>query len=497
MASIFIHKYAASVLVLAYATAYGQEIIHLDMKKCIDMAKEKSSASQIAETQYRRSYWEYMRYKAGKLPSVYLQTVPIQYTSSFIKRYDYGNNIDIYRQQQFLGSSASIDISQNIPFTGGTLSLSSSLEYIRNTGVSQGNQFAGTPFIVSYSQPLFGFNQMKWDNRTEPLKYDIATQEYLYMQECISVEAIDYFFNLAIAQIEMNIADNIFLSCDSMYNAGIERYKIASISDADMMSLEADHINAENDKSQAESNLHEAELALKYFLKIDSKKQIKLKIPKMEDCEYYHIDAERAMFLMKLYNPDIMTLKQNVVEAELELDRTRKATGIDASLSVSIGFNKAAEKIKDAYTKPPRQEMVNISMSIPIIDWGAGKSRKKIAENNLALAELTGEQSKKDIELELRKTVAEYNRYGVIINKTIKSVRLASQSYDIYKTRFISGKEDYSTVESARNRLMNAQRLYQQCLHGYFKSWYKIRMLTLYDFKNNRKISHEFPDTSI
>ncbi|GHV14462.1 hypothetical protein FACS1894169_03390 [Bacteroidia bacterium] len=75
-----------------------QTKITLNLDKCIELATSNSLEAFKAQNLYLSSYWEYRSFKAGRLPSVNLQVTPIQYNSNFIKRYDYNENIEVYRQ---------------------------------------------------------------------------------------------------------------------------------------------------------------------------------------------------------------------------------------------------------------------------------------------------------------------------------------------------------------------------------------------------------------
>jgi outer membrane protein TolC len=142
----------------------------------------------------------------------------MQYTNSITQRYDYSQNIDVYRQQQSISSSGGISISQRLDPTGGTFNLNSGLSYFRNFGESVFTQYSSTPVSLGYSQSLFGFNSFKWSKKIEPLKYEIAQKQFLYSREDIALTAAGHFFDLASAQAEYDMAVEDVSSTDSLYN---------------------------------------------------------------------------------------------------------------------------------------------------------------------------------------------------------------------------------------------------------------------------------------
>ncbi|MDR2765723.1 MAG: TolC family protein [Tannerella sp.] len=230
------------------------------------MATDSSLQAFKAQNLFLSAYWEFRTYKAGRLPSVSLNFTPLQYNSNFTKRYDYAENVEVYRLQQSVSSSGGLSVSQNFEPTGGSFTLSSNLDYMHNFGENIRSQYSSVPVRLGYSQSLFGFNRFKWEKKTAPLKYEKARKQFLYSREDISETAAGYFFNLAMAQAEYRMARENVLSADSLLAAGKERSRIATISQADLMTLELDLLNAENAMENSTTQLQKTSFEFISFL---------------------------------------------------------------------------------------------------------------------------------------------------------------------------------------------------------------------------------------
>lgn len=183
------------ILFVSLVSAQENEL-HLKLEECIQMATDSSLQSFKSQNLFLSGYWEYRNFKASRLPTISLLLTPIQYNRSYVKRYDYTENIDIYRLQQSVSSSGGLSVSQNFEPTGGTLTLSSDLDYVRNIGENNYTQYSSVPVRLAYSQSLFGFNRFKWEKTIAPLKYEKVQKQFLYSRENISEIAVNYFFNL-------------------------------------------------------------------------------------------------------------------------------------------------------------------------------------------------------------------------------------------------------------------------------------------------------------
>ena len=467
------------------------QTLSMTLDQCIKIAIRQSPEVHKHKQEFLSSYWLYKAYQASLRPQATLQTTPIEYSRTFIKRYDYNQNIDTYRPQRYWSTSWGVSVSQAIPFTGGALTLSSGLDYIRNIGTYDNEQYSTVPISLGYSQSLFGYNQLKWNKVIEPLKYKIAHQKYIYAMESTILETVSLFFDLALLQEEYKMAKETLRSCDSLYATGKERYKMSAISKADLLALQVDLFNAENTSAQIAIQKKEALSSFLLFLQIDKTMDINLVIPPLPKLS--QISPQRAVSLMHANNPNILEASIQVKESEQEMERTRKTTGIDASFSIGIGFSKAAEKFHDAYSSLPRQDYFSVSVKVPIWDWGVGKSKRNAAKSNLEQVRISTNQSIEEMEEEVLQTTVRFNQNKLLADKAKKAFQMALSSYQIYKARFVLGKEDVSTVTLSLNRQQEALRNYQQALSNYWIYYHTIRTLTLYDFEKEENLSFPLP----
>lgn len=68
--------------------ALGQ-VLNMRLDQCIEIAIRQSPEVLKHKHAFLSSYWLYKAYQAGLKPQAVLQTTPIEYSRTFIKRYDY------------------------------------------------------------------------------------------------------------------------------------------------------------------------------------------------------------------------------------------------------------------------------------------------------------------------------------------------------------------------------------------------------------------------
>ena len=474
---------------LAY-TGSAQHTVVLDLKRTIGLANDSSLTAFRNQNMYLSGYWEFRTYKANRLPSLSLNLTPAQYYRYITQRYDSNSDMDVYREQQMFSAGGGLTLQQNFDWIGGTFYLESDLEYMRNFGDTKSTQYSSVPVRVGYTQSLLGYNPFRWERKIEPLKYEKVKKEFIYNTEVLSEEAVTYFFALAMAQADYKLAQENALSTDTLYNIGLKRHKIASISRADLLTLQLDKVNAQNTLENSRIALKRAMSALALFLNMDKHTTIELDLPGRPTA--FEIPVDEALAKAKLNNPTYLQQRQNVLEAEQQVNKTKIESRFNATLNASVGFNQVAERFKDVYRRPLQQDLVNISVSIPLVDWGVRKGKYNMARNNLNVVKTSARQEELSLEEEVTMTVSDFNIQLRLIASAEEALDLAVMAYEQTRQRFIIGKADVNSLTLSLNRQQEAQKNYISALQNYWLNYYKIRRLTLHDFESGFSLSDKF-----
>lgn len=462
----------------------------LTLEKTIELANDSSLMAFRYRNMYQASYWQYVSFKANRLPSLSLTATPARYYRYMTQRYDSEQNIDIFRQQQMFSASAGLEVTQNVDLLGGSLYLETDLEYMRNFGQNKYTQYSSVPVRIGYRQDLIGFNAFKWERKIEPLRYEKAKKELIYNMESVSEQAVSYFFALALAQAEYRLAEENVASCDTLYVIGERRFKIAAISRADLLTLELDKVNARNTLENCRIALKRASFSLASFLGMDKNTEIELKMPGRPLTTAIPLDLALAM--AKKNNPMLLGHRQTILEGEREFNRAKAESRFNASVNASVGFNQVADDFSGAYRSPLRQDLVSVSISVPLIDWGVRKGKVNMARNNLNVSRIAARQDELSVEEDLIMTVSDYEVRQRLIASASEALDLAETAYTQTRQRFIIGKADINSITLSLNRRQEAAKNYIAALQNYWLSHYKIRRLTLHDFELDMPLSEKF-----
>lgn len=491
-------KYFFSLLMIAalplLLKAQDQEevVMDLTLNEVVELAHQQSLYSFRAKNMYLSSYWEFRSYKADRLPSLSLNATPVDYDRSVRSRFISEEIGDRFVSQSYFTSDASVSLRQNVPFTGGVFDVTTSLARIQNLD-TEGVEYASVPVSIGFTQTLNGYNQFRWESRIEPLKFEQAKLEYLQSLEDLSMQATNYFFNVATAEINQRIAEVNYANADTLYRIGSGRFEIGTVTQDELLDLELGLLNARLAVSRADIDLKQAHASLNSFLGVGDDLKINCVVP--YDIPDLQVNVERGLLLAIESNPEILDYQRSLLVAEQNVARTRAENGLNANIRANLGINRNAEDIDMAYQSPfLEQQQIRLGLSMPIMDWGVRKGRVQMARSNQEVTEATVKQSLLDFEQEAVITFLDFNLQEEQVAIAAKADTIAQLGYNVTMQRFLIDKVDVIRLNSARNSLDSARRSYINALRRYWTSYYGIRQLTLFDFIEDRPLIQELDE---
>lgn len=495
-----VKKTAVITVLLAFCNVYHiksqDKIEELTMRQSIglqyvlSLAGKHSLDAFKSKRKYGVNYWQFKSFQSSLLPKISFETRPLTFNRSLVKRYDSEVNIDVFRQQQSLSSYANVSMTQNIRATGTSLFINSNFDRIINSGLSDVKSYSATPIRIGLIQPLMAYNRFKWEKETEPLEYQIAKQEFIHEQQAINIKTIDYFFSWALAYKRVEIAEEKKLSTARLLKIGKKRYDLGAIERDDLLNLELDVYNANTNQTQNLQSLQKAETALRLFLRDQIPGDIQPELPEL--ISDLQINIEKAKALAQANNPDILDLKLRKIEASRDLDKTIKDNRFDLSVTASYGLNQQGNTLIDAYGNLLDQQMVSVNFSLPILDWGERKGKIKTAQMNKDVIDIELQQDADKLDQDIAQKVIDFNLQKELVQGTLKTSEIAKESYNITEKRFLSGKIDLLNLTSSRKVWQQATEQYIQSLFNYWRLYYEVQQLTLYNFIKDKPIVEDF-----
>ena len=170
--NIFIFVFILASIFVGLPDIQGQQIEKtLNLEDVLNLAHEQSPQAMLARHTYRASYWEYRTYVGKYLPNLSLSaTIPDINRS--IESVVQPDGTEKFVSRNIMNNDASLNLSQNIGLTGGSIFMASDLARIDILGGGSNFAYSSTPISIGFSQPILKYNPMIWERRIAPLKYE-------------------------------------------------------------------------------------------------------------------------------------------------------------------------------------------------------------------------------------------------------------------------------------------------------------------------------------
>lgn len=460
----------------------------LSLQDMIHIARKQSPSVQSARNTYLSAYWNYRYHRANYLPSVTLSSSP--YINKERNKITQSDGTAMFIKQDQFGADLTLKVNQNISLTGGSIFLTSTLNRLDELQ-EKTMAYNSQPLAFGYEQSLFGYNSLKWDRRIEPIRYREAKKQYSETLEIISATACNYFFSLAAAQTELDMARQNFTSADTLYSMAQGRYKIGTITENEKLQLEINRLNEETNVMDAEISLKEVMQSVRSFLGLEQSVDIHLIMP--DSVPQFEVPLQKAMQLALENSPDPEYYKRMVKESLSSLAYAKANRGLRADIYVQFGLSQTGRDIPSTYRSPQSQEYASLSVSLPILDWGRGKGRVKVAKSQLALTQTQAEQGMNDFNQNVEKLVLQFNMQARKVHIASLTDKRAEQRHAVARRLYIMGRSSILDLNSAINEKNSAKRNSINAMRTYWSLYYTLRSMTAYDFENNVPLAEELP----
>lgn len=473
--------------VSAAGNAAGADTVQLTMSQVVRMAQESSPQAVQARNTFESAWLSYRSYKASMLPTLSLSSSPsLNHSTNYVTLPD---GSELFARSNSMRNNVSLDLSQSVWFTGGTISLSGSLSRLDQLGNNPTHSYYTQPLQLSFSQSLNGYNSFKWSRKTEPIEYRRARKQYAETMELVASQAAMVFFNLVSAQTELEIAQLNHAATDTLYTYGLGRYNIGTITENELLQLELNKLNSETSIMSSQMSFDDAVDQLRNFLNLTSDTQIE--VVTTDSIPHFTVPLDQAMELARQNSPDIESMELSRLNSESNLAYAKSQAGFKASIYLRLGLAQTADELPESFRNLNDEQSVSVSISIPILDWGRARGRVKIAQNNLELTRMHIEQNEVSFEKMVIRTVSQFNMQERQVDIARRTMQTAQHRYEVARHLYVSGSSTILDLNSAITAKDSAYRGYVSALSRYWQLYYTIRSLTAFDFMNNELIEQQ------
>ena len=460
--------------------------ISMTLDDALNYSIENSPELKTALMNLRRYKFSLTAQRASLKSKFSLTLNPISYSRN---RYFESRLSEWYTNESF-ASSGTFSISQPILWTGATVSLNNKFGWQNNksslAGGENDNSAYSNDLYLSVTQPLFRYNAIKLDLKNIELDYENAQINYALRRLTLENSITNQFYSVYTAQNNLEISKAELKDAEANFNI-IKNKVDADLSTKDeLYQAELNLATARSTVDNRIVSLENAKDDFKKILGIDIDTDIE--IIAQVTAEPVSVDLGKAIANALSSRLELKQREISRTELDLQMKQIKETNSFNGELSLSIGIMGDNERLGDIYKTPTNNPRVSLSFNVPIFDWGERKARIKAQEIAIEMHNLETDEEKKAIEIALRQSYRNLNNLLTQISIAEKSVKNAQLTYDLNAERYRNGELTGMEMNQFQTQLSNKKMSYVSTVIEYKKELLNMKILTLYDFENNKPI---------
>ena len=476
-----------SVLIVSLIVQAGAWSQNMTLQQAISVARANSVQALEARQEFISVYWAWRAYQASRLPSLHLYGNLGNFNRSLtlLQSPDDGSMryVGSFNMQNGMGLQAR----QNIPFTGGTLTVYTDLNRIDQFGTDARVTWYSQPVTISYQQPLFAYNQFKWDKLIEPKAYETGRKQYVEAMEQISLQAVTAWFNLLKARQTQTTARTNYNQTMKMRDVAAERLRLGTVNRDEYLQLDLRVLNDSISLNESSIRVREARMELNSLLGFDESAEIEPVVD--ETLPAIILDYETVLEKCLANSSFSLNNEINLLEARSAVEKAKAQRGVTMNLNARFGLSKSGVALPEAYRNPLDQEVFGLSFSIPVFDWGQGKGRVEKAKAAQQVAMAKVQQDENDYRRKIFTAVAQFNHQRGQCEVSRRAAAVSAERYALVMDRFRAGSASVLELNTARNESDAALTQHLTDLGNFWIYYYTLRLYALFDFIGGEDIA--------
>ena len=476
-------RYVSLIIPLVLPLMIFSQTQQLTLEEIVVLAKSQSPRFKLAQTQKEISFYQFQTSSSDFRPQIsFYGSAPVYNKEYYGVRQPDGT----IKFQSISQNNANMgfSLSQQIPLTGGELSLNTSLGRFDDFKAKT-YKYNGTPVYLRLQQPLFAFNPLKWQQKIEPLKFEESRRKYVQEMENIAQQVTRLYFDLLDAQSNISIANTNLKNAAINFEIEKKRVNLGTTTEDKMLQLELQVLTSQRSLDQARYELQISMLNLNTF--IGSRESIEIDPVVPNQIAALPIDLAKAIEYARKYRPEFIAFERKKYEAERDVTQA-KVGKQQVTLLASFGLNNIGDQIGSIYQHPNDQQVFSIGFNIPIVDWGRRKARYNAAKAIEKLTSFNNELDEATLIQEITTLVKNIDLLKSNIQLAKKTDSVGQRRYEIANNLYQVGKLSATDLNLAQAEKDDARRNFIQSLRQFWDSYYMLRRLTLYDFEHNEPI---------
>ncbi len=472
----------------------------ISYEEAIRIALGESYTMKYYKEEVNATRFSYQHTQADFKPYMYMNLFAPSW-NEVLTQISQVDGLPVYNSTGTLQTGGNLGFTYVLP-TGGNLALTSKMywENYRTTLSEQANKELSrnqvySRFALSFEQPILTANKLKENMKVAELDYQRTTCYFTRTQMDIVYNVTVGFYQVYKLAYEHKINQERLENSKEAYRITRLKQETGNLPEGELLIAEITIAQNEVRVMESAGKLAAAQDNFKLLIGLDLEEEIELDA-EME-FEAFLIDLQTAIHQALQNRMEIQEKNLDIELQEIQIKRAKRERELKGNISAYYDFTGLSTLEDGSFTElvgssfrnmqdRPSNRGIAFTVSVPIADWGRGKSLVHREQARMKQQQLSLENTKRNIEREIREIVRSVREAEQRYRINRKNQEVALQSYRISQMRFKNGDMTSQELSIEQERLSQVQLAYIESYSTYRLSIADLNRRTLYDFENSR-----------
>ena len=162
------------------------------------------------------------------------------------------------------------------------------------------------------------------------------------------------------------------------------------------------------------------------------------------------------------------------------------------NLFAQIGYTGTSDRFSQAYNRLRDNQVVEIGIKIPLLDWGKRRGSVKVAESNRKVVESRMRQETMNFNQDLFILVERFCNQQQQLDIAQRADTIARRRYATNVETFLIGRISTLDLNDSQLKKDQARQQFVNELYLYWYYYYQLRSLTLWDYSASTPLETDF-----
>ena len=306
----------------------------------------------------------------------------------------------------------------------------------------------------------------------------------------VTLRVTGLFFSVLSAQSAYKQSLATLQDREALFDMAQKRLELGTTTKSEVLQLELSLLNARVAVNREKLELDDRMYQFFSYLRVTDYERSEL-IPPYVVPEVL-LNADDVLQKAIANSSHTLEQRQQMLEVEKALAQAKSSKGLQLTLSGEVGFSQTGSTFNDAYHRLRDNEIVGLTLSLPIFDWGVSRGRVKMAEARMEVTRTRLEQAHLDYVQDLRKKVLQFNAQPMQCRDALRAQEIAEERYGITRRRFETGAVSVTDLNTAQQEMESAKSQYISQLQTFWTDYYTLQKSTLHDWIKGTDVEVNF-----